>query len=49
MLNEQLKAIRKELGEDEGGSAEIEELKAAIEEAGMPEEVRKQEIGRAHV
>mgnify|MGYP003339554814 CR=1 FL=1 len=42
MLNEQLKAIRKELGEDEGGSAEIEELKAAIEEAGMPEEVRKQ-------
>jgi ATP-dependent Lon protease len=42
MLNEQLKAIRKELGEDEGGSAEIDELKAAIVEAGMPEEVQKQ-------
>ena len=42
MLNEQLKAIRKELGEDEGSSAEIEELKTAIAEAGMPEEILKQ-------
>ncbi len=39
-LREQLRTIQKELGE--GGSQEIEELRAAIEEAGMPEEVLKE-------
>ncbi|OGA30279.1 MAG: endopeptidase La [Betaproteobacteria bacterium RIFCSPLOWO2_02_FULL_65_24] len=39
VLREQLRQIQKELGEDEGGAAEIEELKKAIDEAGMPEDV----------
>lgn len=38
-LNEQLKAIQKELGR--GEFDEIEELRKAIEKAGMPAEVRK--------
>ncbi len=38
-LNEQLKAIQKELGR--GAYDEIEELRQAIEKAGMPPEVRK--------
>ncbi|HEY6862465.1 MAG TPA: endopeptidase La [Burkholderiales bacterium] len=44
LLREQMKAIRKELGEGEEGNAaaEIEELRKAIAEAGMPEEVEKQ-------
>lgn len=42
MLREQLKAIQKELGEDEGTGAEIEELRTAITEAQMPEEVEEQ-------
>ncbi len=42
MLREQLKAIQKELGEDEGTGAEIEELRAAIAEAKMPPEVEEQ-------
>src|SRR6266436_2116405 len=43
LLREQMKSIRKELGEgDEGQAAEIEELRKAIAEAGMPEEVEKQ-------
>jgi ATP-dependent Lon protease len=43
LLREQMKAIRKELGEgEEGTAAEIEELRKAIAEAGMPEEVEKQ-------
>jgi ATP-dependent Lon protease len=39
-LREQLKAIEKELGMV-GGRSEIEELRAKIEAAGMPEEVKK--------
>ncbi len=39
LLREQLKTIQKELGEDEEGGADIEELEKAIDEAGMPEEV----------
>ena len=39
-LREQLKAIKKELGEDEEG-AEIRELREKIEKANMPEEARK--------
>lgn len=42
MLHEQMNAIKKELGEEDSGSAEIEELKKAVAEAGMPEEVLKQ-------
>jgi ATP-dependent Lon protease len=42
MLREQLKTIRQELGEEDGGGAEIEELETAIESAAMPEEVEKE-------
>jgi ATP-dependent Lon protease len=43
LLREQMKSIQKELGEgEEGQAAEIEELRKAIAEAGMPEEVEKQ-------
>jgi len=43
LLREQMKAIQKELGEDEGrNSAEIAELRQQITDAGMPEEVHKQ-------
>jgi ATP-dependent Lon protease len=42
VLREQMKAIQKELGEEEGGAAEIEELSNAITNAKMPEEVEKQ-------
>ncbi|HVY64353.1 MAG TPA: endopeptidase La [Gammaproteobacteria bacterium] len=41
VLREQLKTIKKELGEDETQS-ELEELKKAIADAKMPEEVEKQ-------
>jgi ATP-dependent Lon protease len=40
-LRQQMKAIQKELGEGDGRSGEIEELRKKIEEAGMPEEARK--------
>ncbi|MEK0083499.1 endopeptidase La [Benzoatithermus flavus] len=42
LLREQLQTIRRELGEDEGTAAEIEDLKKAIDAAGMPEEVAEQ-------
>ncbi|MDR2883479.1 MAG: endopeptidase La [Deferribacteraceae bacterium] len=38
-LREQLKAIRKELGEEDSYGSELEELAAKIDEAGMPEDV----------
>ena len=42
MLREQMKTIQKELGEgEEGSGAEIEDLKKAVAEAGMPEEIEK--------
>ena len=44
VLREQLKAIQKELGEDEGNMAEIEDIRKAILEAKMPEEVEKQAL-----
>jgi ATP-dependent Lon protease len=40
-LREQMKAIKKELGEIDEHSAELKELKEKIENAGMPEEARK--------
>jgi ATP-dependent Lon protease len=41
VLREQLRQIQKELGEGEDNAADVEELKKAIETAGMPEEVFK--------
>ena len=46
LLQEQLRSIQKELGEgeEEGEKAEIEDLRKAIAESGMPEEVEKQAL-----
>jgi ATP-dependent Lon protease len=41
-LREQLKAIKKELGEEDEQTMEAEELRQKIEEAGMPEEAEKE-------
>ena len=43
-LNEQMKAIQKELGEDEDGNNEIDALKKRIDDAGMSEEA----LAKAH-
>jgi ATP-dependent Lon protease len=40
-LREQMKAIQRELGEEDDRAAEIEELRKKIEEAKMPEEAHK--------
>jgi ATP-dependent Lon protease len=40
-LRQQVKAIQKELGENDSRSGEIDELQHKIEAAGMPEEARK--------
>ncbi len=40
-LNEQMKAIQKELGEMEDAPNELQELETRIEKAGMPKEVRE--------
>ncbi|UGB39437.1 endopeptidase La [Frateuria soli] len=48
-LNEQMKAIQKELGEGEEGVNEIEDLQRKIEDAGMPKPVlakAKQELSK---
>ena len=37
-----MRAIQKELGEDEDGGAELDELEKAITKAKMPEDVEKQ-------
>lgn len=42
ILREQMAEIQRQLGEDEGNSAEIAELREAIAKAGMPEDVEKQ-------
>ena len=42
LLREQMRAIQKELGENNEGAAEIAELEKAITDARMPEEVEKQ-------
>jgi ATP-dependent Lon protease len=42
VLRERLRQIQKELGETDTSSAELEELKQAIKDAGMPEEVADQ-------
>jgi len=43
-LNEQMKAIQKELGEMEEAPSEIEELSQSIEEAGMSKEAKEKAI-----
>ena len=48
ILREQMKAIQKELGDDDG-SSEINELREKIEAAGMPDDVKEKalkEVGR---
>ena len=44
ILREQLKAIQRELGEDDPQQAEINELRDKVESSGMPEEVRARAI-----
>ncbi|BCS52375.1 endopeptidase La [Geobacter sp. SVR] len=41
ILREQMKHIQEELGEDDPRTADMNELRRRIEEAGLPEEVRK--------
>ncbi len=43
-LREQLKAIQKELGEGDDQTKDVEELRAKIEAAGMPEGVKKEAL-----
>ncbi len=43
-LREQMKAIQKELGEQDEGQREVEELRKKIDDAGMPEEVKKEAL-----
>ena len=43
-LREQMKAIQKELGEQDEGQSDIEELREKIEAAGMPEDVKKEAL-----
>ncbi len=48
-LREQMKAIQKELGEADESTRDVEDLKTKIEQAGMPDEVKKEalkELGR---
>jgi len=49
ILREQLRTIQKELGDDTEGAAELQELTAALERAGLPEVARREvdrEVGR---
>ena len=43
-LREQLKAIQKELGEGDDQAREIDELRAKVDAAGMPESVKKEAL-----
>jgi ATP-dependent Lon protease len=43
-LREQMKAIQKELGEQDEGQREVEELRKKIDEASMPEDVKKEAL-----
>ena len=43
-LREQMKAIQKELGEQDEGARDTEELRQKIESAGMPDEVKKEAL-----
>ena len=43
-LREQMKAIQKELGEQDEGQREVDELRKKIDDAGMPEDVKKEAL-----
>jgi ATP-dependent Lon protease len=43
-LREQLKAIQRELGEDDPQQAEINELREKVEQAGMPEDIKARAV-----
>jgi len=43
-LNEQMKAIQKELGDDEEGTNEVEQIEKRIEDAQMPEEAKEKTL-----
>src|SRR5439155_22005913 len=48
-LREQMKAIQKQLGEQDEGARDTEELRQKIESAGMPDDVKEEalkELGR---
>jgi ATP-dependent Lon protease len=44
LLREQLRQIKKQLGEENDGNEEIAELREAIENAGLPEEAKEQAL-----
>ncbi len=44
ILREQLKAIQRELGEDDPQQAEVNELREKVEEANMPEDVKERAL-----
>jgi ATP-dependent Lon protease len=43
-LREQMKAIQKELGEQDEGQRDVDELRKKIDDAGMPEDVKKEAL-----
>jgi len=48
-LREQVRSIQRELGDEEGGGRELAELRRTLDEAGLPEEARREadrELGR---
>ena len=47
-LNEQMKAIQKELGELEEGGGELDELARAVDKAGMPKDAKKRALAELH-
>jgi ATP-dependent Lon protease len=47
-LNEQMKAIQKELGELEEGGSELDELAKSVEKAGMSKEAKKRALAELH-
>ncbi len=44
ILREQMKAIQKELGEDDPAVGEVNELRQKVEESGMPDEVKEKAL-----
>ena len=47
-LNEQMKAIQKELGEMGEEGSELEQLEASIQKAGMPKEAKEKSLAELH-
>ena len=47
ILREQMKAIQKELGEDDPAVGEVNELRQKVEESGMPDEVKEKASRRS--